>query len=309
MTGPKWTAKAIVDALRVAYGVAGSELVTDEWAFLTEVPLRTPDRHGREDRWSGNTRTIDVMLARTWASGVGFRRIGVEVKVSRADYRNETPAKREPVEHAAHQTYYATPAGLLRPEELPAGWGLFEVYADERSYRAGKGWEVGEAGRFALVKCRVRATDRVPDCNLDYLASVCARRASRAEERIRRGEDDAAAVPGLRADVERLTMQLDRRDTALDRERSRVRSLRELVAAAEGGHDCADCGKPVALDTRSRSMYAWKHRAKADDVACEQARAEADRAAKEARYGTRYLRGWAPPVEPRALREQAADLD
>jgi hypothetical protein len=308
---PKWTARAVVDALRVAYGVAGSLLVTDEWSFLTEVPLRAPTAaqvargDTRLDRWASNTRTIDVFLVRNWSSKPGHRRIAVEVKVSRSDYRNETDAKRHPAEVAAHQTYYAAPAGIIDPATLPPGWGLLEVYADERSYAAGKGWEVGGFGNGALVKCRVRPTERTPTCDLDYLVAAGMRRASRAEERIRRGEDDAAKVPALEADVERLANQLQRRDDALTKARDQVKRLRSVTLALEGSQECADCGLPVGYRTKD---FAWVHKDAAAEVDCYNARAEVDRVRREAEVGARYFRGWPGPVEPKALRAQAEDL-
>lgn len=301
----KWTAVEVVDALRHAYGLVESQLVTDEWSLLTEVPLRAPRVSGTTEGYWSNTRTIDVLLTRNWTSGVGHRRIAVEVKVSRSDYRNETDLKRAPAERAAHQTFYATPAGLIDPVDLPPGWGLVEVYPDDAAYAAGTGRPLGTgAGR-----CRVRrrAVERVPACDLDYLVAAAMRRASRAEERIRRGEDDAAAVPALRAEVESLAAKLARRDDALARERQRTRDLRSITAAMAGGQECADCGQPVRLDTSAYGRT-WKHVDPAVEAACERDRAEANRREREAQFGTSYLRGWAAPVEPRALREQAADL-
>lgn len=53
--------------------------------------------------------------------------IAVEVKVSVADFKRETDAKREPWERVTHQFVYATPKGLLNPNDLPAHCGLWEV--------------------------------------------------------------------------------------------------------------------------------------------------------------------------------------
>lgn len=295
----KWTASEVVHALRVAYGVAGSELVTDEWSLLTEVPLRSG---AGASRWSDNTRTIDVLLSRNWSSGIGHRRIAVEVKVSRSDFRNENDLKRAPAEACAHQTFYAVPAGLLTPADLPKGWGLIEVYPDQESYDAGTGWPLGPT----RVRTRVRAVERVPSCDVDILAATAFRRASRAEERIRRGEEDAAAVPGLRADVERLEGQLVRRNDALAREKNRTKTLLSQYMAAAGAQVCADCGKPIGYDSRAAT---WKHRDPADQASCLDAREEADRIRREQKVGSRYFRGWAAPIEPKALREQAAALE
>ena len=308
MGKPKWTAAAVVDALRAAYGVSGSDLSTDEWSFLTEVPLRTAYSHAANvplNRWSANERTIDVFLVRNWTSKPGHRRVAIEVKVSRSDYRNEHEIKRAPAEASAHHTYYATPAGLLDPKDLHPGWGLLEVYADDRSYKAGKGWEVGTYGNGALVKCRVRPTERTPTCDPDYLMVAGMRRASRAEERIRRGAEAATQVPALLADVKRLTGQLDRRDQAMARLRDQVKTLRSVTLALDGGQECADCGEPVGYKTDG---HRWVHTDPATEVACYNARAEADRIRREADVGARYFRGWAGPVEPRALRAQADEL-
>lgn len=321
----KWTSAEVIHALRLAYGVAGSGLVTDEWSLLTEVPLRAP-RTGYSgtvhdnDVWS-NVRTIDVLLTRNWASGVGFRRIAVEVKVSKSDYRNENEIKRAPAEAAAHQTYYAAPAGIIDPDTLPDHWGLIEVYADREAYKAGTGWVLGEwqyerpveegprIEREFWTKVRTRPTERTPSCNLDYLVSAGMRRASRAEERIRRGADDAAKVPALQAEVTRLTGQLERRDTALHTARDQNRALRSVVAAVEGGQVCSDCHEPVALDARSRMGAAWKHTDRDQEKVCLDARTERNRLEREAKVGARYFRGWADPVMPLSLVEQAADVE
>lgn len=63
--------------------------------------------------------------------------IAIEVKVSVADFRRETEAKREPWEKITHQFVYATPKGLLDPKELPPHCGL---------------WEVDEFRRVAIAK-------------------------------------------------------------------------------------------------------------------------------------------------------------
>jgi hypothetical protein len=57
----------------------------------------------------------------------GSKLIAVEVKVSVADFKRETDAKREPWERVTHQFVYATPKGLLDPSDLPAHCGLWEV--------------------------------------------------------------------------------------------------------------------------------------------------------------------------------------
>ena len=184
----KWTEAIIIDALRESYLPVRDALNTEQWAFLTQVMLRCPGL-GHEARiaagmtpsvWTMNERKIDVFLVRNWVGGkYGHERVAIEVKVSKADYRNETPAKRAPAEASAHRCAYAAPAGLIDPTTLPDGWGLIEVHAVQPEWAT--------EPRFDL-KWRTKATRREPTADLDYLVSAGFRRASRAEERIRRYE-------------------------------------------------------------------------------------------------------------------------
>lgn len=86
---------------RVKCGVVSAELVT----LLGE----TPDAVG-------------------WAYG-GRISIMVECKTSRADYLRDQKklSRRTKIRCIGKYRYYMTPAGLLKPEELAAGWGLLEV--------------------------------------------------------------------------------------------------------------------------------------------------------------------------------------
>ncbi len=54
-------------------------------------------------------------------------RTAIEVKISRADFLRETEEKRRPWRKITNRFVYATPAGLLRPEEIPDGCGLWEA--------------------------------------------------------------------------------------------------------------------------------------------------------------------------------------
>lgn len=50
----------------------------------------------------------------------------VEMKISRADFRRDTPEKREAWKRITNRFVYLTPAGLMKPEEIPEGCGLWE---------------------------------------------------------------------------------------------------------------------------------------------------------------------------------------
>lgn len=319
----KWTAVEVVDALREAFGVTTSNLVQDEWSMFTEVPLRASRVDPVTGKpiagfWGSNERRIDVLLVRNWSGGTGHERIGIEVKVSRADYRNEHEAKRQPVEQTAHRTVYATPAGLITPEELHPGWGLIEIHESHEAAKAATGRLLGDtqdnrnAGIRTRCTWRKPAEHRTPATDMEYLVASIARQGSRAVERLRRGESDADKVPGLQADVERLAGQLDRRDEANARLRQQVASIKSELLRLDGAQECADCREPVTWNPAKGYGGVWAHKDKAQERKCQRERQEAARLASEARTGARYLSGYVGHVEPVAMRalvvEEAEDV-
>src|SRR5437899_10875567 len=79
-----------------------------------------------------------VLSEQSCASGetpdaIGWKRgchsVTVECKISRADFLadREKPFRRKPEKGMGCERFYLTPPGMLRPEELPAGWGLLEL--------------------------------------------------------------------------------------------------------------------------------------------------------------------------------------
>lgn len=79
-----------------------------------------------------------VLSEQSCASGetpdaIGWKRgchsVIVECKISRADFfiDQEKPFRRKPEKAMGCERFYLTPAGLLRQEELPIGWGLLEL--------------------------------------------------------------------------------------------------------------------------------------------------------------------------------------
>lgn len=57
----------------------------------------------------------------------------VESKVSRADFLADRakPFRQKPETGVGCERYYLAPQGMVRLEELPAGWGLLEVHGQE----------------------------------------------------------------------------------------------------------------------------------------------------------------------------------
>src|SRR5579883_3112351 len=54
----------------------------------------------------------------------------IECKISRADFLADRakPFRREPGLGVGSERFYLVPRNLIRPEELPAGWGLLQYY-------------------------------------------------------------------------------------------------------------------------------------------------------------------------------------
>ncbi|AFX93587.1 hypothetical protein G646_gp119 [Serratia phage phiMAM1] len=69
---------------------------------------------------------------------IGFRIMGVsiliEVKVSRADFMSDKnkPHRKDPTTGMGTYRFYACPEGVIKPEDLPPGWGL--LYFTSRGY-------------------------------------------------------------------------------------------------------------------------------------------------------------------------------
>jgi hypothetical protein len=68
---------------------------------------------------------------------IGWKRachsVVVECKVSRTDFLadRDKPFRKKPEAGMGSERYYLTLAGMLKSEELPAGWGLLEVQGRE----------------------------------------------------------------------------------------------------------------------------------------------------------------------------------
>lgn len=128
MTAPAATqtakpgAKVIRDALALHYRKPGAD--RDGEILIPEVEA------------PGSSRRADLVRVGMWRSrGAG---IDVhEIKVSRGDWRRELddPAKAEAWWPYSNRFWIVTPPGLIRPEELPAGWGLMEFPRAGRSRR------------------------------------------------------------------------------------------------------------------------------------------------------------------------------
>jgi hypothetical protein len=89
-------------------------------------------------RWLRHYRCGVVLSEQACVSGempdaIGWKRANhsvlVECKITRADFLADRakPFRSKPERGVGCERFYLTPANLVRPEELPTGWGLLEL--------------------------------------------------------------------------------------------------------------------------------------------------------------------------------------
>ena len=85
---------------------------------------------------------------------IGWKRAShsvlIECKISRADFLadRDKPSRRKPETGVGSERFYLLPAGIVRPEDLPQGWGLLEyknrkiitIRASARNHRTSVGF-------------------------------------------------------------------------------------------------------------------------------------------------------------------------
>lgn len=113
----------------------------------------------RAVRWLRWYRCGVVLSEQACASGempdaIGWKQachsVLVECKVTRADFLADRakPFRQKPEKGVGSERFYLTPPGLVKVEELPAGWGLLElrrgrveiVQASAKNLRSGRGF-------------------------------------------------------------------------------------------------------------------------------------------------------------------------
>lgn len=126
---------------------------------------------------SPSYRRIDALLMRTAANPKNpqYERIAIEIKVSRADFFRDTAEKRRVWETVTHRFAYCTPAGLVKPSEVPEGCGLLEFTPSGSKTKDGLA-----LGRIDWKK-RAPRRKHTPDPFSEYFLAYLARRASSAE--------------------------------------------------------------------------------------------------------------------------------
>ncbi|WP_370973746.1 hypothetical protein [Amycolatopsis sp. cg9] len=203
------TAAALVARLRAHYlpppkPAAGLPITAEQLlpgaVLLTEVP-------------SPAGRRIDALVVNLTRSRQGLD--GFEIKVSRSDWLAEldAPEKADPWFAATHRWWIAAPStDVVRPEELPAGWGL--MVPSPRS-----------AARMKIV---TRADTRTPELGWLELWEIV-----KKLDRMRAGECAATA--------EQVRLQL------AEQAREQLERIRESATAVSG--DAAAAGSALSAVT------------------------------------------------------------
>jgi len=83
-----------------------------------DYDAEVPDGYNWQD--AKLTRRIDFLMFE------GQAITAIEMKVSKADFRRDTEDKRRAWKSVVNRFVYLTPKGLLTPEEIPEGCGLWE---------------------------------------------------------------------------------------------------------------------------------------------------------------------------------------
>jgi hypothetical protein len=232
-----------------------------QYAVLFEVSSDARQEDGSNGKI--RSRAIDVLLVRrARRRNIGeLETLAIEIKVSRGDFLADVknPAKQAGWREIASRHAYAAPAGLVRPDEIPAGSGLLAVK---------------QFGGVHLVEW----AKRVPFSGLRtvpaWLTLTLAYRMSEAEAKVRglssdirrageSAEDLRAALAKAQADNERISRQHDR--VLLE-----AQSWRAAFAAVGGVVPCRHCGQPVKpRSLRGGYFSMWRHASGEHDAPCE----------------------------------------
>lgn len=118
--GHKWTEDEVFRALETVHPGP------DKWTLVPHLPDATS---------FDKCRTVDAMAFGCWRS-VGIAVHGYEIKVSRGDWLRELqdPEKSFAFSNRCNYWWIAAPEKIVKLEELPAHWGLREVFKTEDGY-------------------------------------------------------------------------------------------------------------------------------------------------------------------------------
>lgn len=201
-------------------------------------------------------RTADFIAMDLWPSaGLPFH--GHEVKVSRADWLRELKDPSKADEFIPYMNFWwvvVPDASIVRPGELPGGWGLLTV----------------RAGRLAVARKAARWDALpMPPSRLAALLRAVAEQARVARPPV--GRLGSATAADLAADLERVRTERNRYQDRADRAEQAARTWRQAYGA-RGYLPCAYCARPVTCKLSSGYLGGWRHVDAAHEPPCAEIR-------------------------------------
>lgn len=99
----------------------------------------------------------------------GSHSVTVECKISRADFLadHEKPFRSKSELGMGCERFYLSPAGLIKPEELPIGWGLLEIRGREIAKAVASSGELRSARGFRYEMNLLLASLRRVEVRID----------------------------------------------------------------------------------------------------------------------------------------------
>ena len=228
-----------------------------EWALVFEFSGQVGTR--------GIDRRADAVAFNCWPSK-GWQRLAFEIKRTRADFMREvdTPAKRAWLEGLFHQCYFVVAPGIVKPDEVPEGWGLLVAT------KKGDGLRRTKAAQH-------REIDPLPE----HLALSAIRALANEIDRARRetyifeGKEVTCGELKARVDEQLVhTRALLERDWAVVRKlRQRLESRKQeleaplsILARAAGEMDALSPWKGEPKPVTAEDIYRWLERVQARAV-------------------------------------------
>lgn len=199
---------------------------------LRNGPFRTPAHSWLYEVRNGtgyekSQRYADALVVSVWPSR-GIWIAGIEVKVSRSDWRKELddPSKADAIQKYCDYWWIAAAEDVVKPTEVPERWGFIEVNAK------GKASTVREA-----PKLTPEPLDKL------FIASILRNQADALETAKGRGRDEAwtrlksefdqEAVMKLRGELNAAETAKDQAERRADQWKKDIDRLKETVGAFE----------------------------------------------------------------------------
>lgn len=210
----KHSAKTVLSALR------SGPFPEPSHAWLYEV------RNATGNDVKTDTRYADALIVSCWPSrGIWFA--GVEVKVSRRDWKNElkNPEKSTAIQDFCDYWWIAAPPLVIEPSEIPEAWGLLEVQGDRVK-------TIKEAPKL-LAKPLAQG----------FVASILRNQAANTERRLERSrikgweqrdkELGSEALYKLNAKLTQIELELGQAQRDHESSQQEIARLRAIVATFE----------------------------------------------------------------------------